>query len=91
MRIRFVLFAGLAFLLAALPAAALDSVIQRGIDPWTTIPEATFSNFYNNPLPAGFFCADFSGFSGQGGKATTELCMDTADGETGGGHGPCLP
>jgi hypothetical protein len=50
--------------LAALPAAAAEP-IQRGIDAWTTIPEATYADLNNNPLPAGFFCKEFPGFTGQ--------------------------
>jgi hypothetical protein len=56
---------GLALLLAALPAAAADRVLFRGIDPWTTVPELTFANFGASPLPAGFFCAEFQGFNGK--------------------------
>jgi len=62
---RSVLLVGLALLLAALPVAAADSVIGRGIDTWTTVPELTFVSFTGNPLPAGFFCADFPGYTGQ--------------------------
>ena len=50
--------------LAALPVAAAEP-IQRGIDAWTTVPEATWADLNDNPLPAGFFCKDFPGFSGQ--------------------------
>jgi hypothetical protein len=49
--------------LAALPAAAAEP-IQRGIDAWTTVPEATYADLRNNPIPAGFFCKEFAGFSG---------------------------
>ena len=49
--------------LAALPAMAAEP-IQRGIDAWTTLPEGTYANLLNNPLPAGFFCKDFPGFTG---------------------------
>src|ERR1043166_1593525 len=58
-------FAVLALFLAALPAAAADPVIQRGIDPWTTVPELTYANFEVNPIPAGFFCATYPGFTDQ--------------------------
>lgn len=63
MRIRYVL-AALALCLAALPAAAAPA-LQRGVDIWETVPEATFSDFADNPLPAGFFCAEFPGYTGQ--------------------------
>ena len=65
MRIRSTVFAVLALCLAALPAAAVDPVIQRGIDLWATVPEMTNANFHADPLPAGFFCADFQGYTGQ--------------------------
>ena len=55
----------LILLLGALPAAAANSTIRRGIDTWTTVPEFTFASFWANPLPAGFFCAEFAGFTGQ--------------------------
>jgi hypothetical protein len=55
----------LAILLAALPAAAADNVIGRGIDPWTTIPEGTFTDLRDNPIPAGFFCAQSQPFNGR--------------------------
>lgn len=59
------LFVALAILLlAALPALAAEP-IQRGIDAWTTVPEATYADLQNNPLPAGFFCNEFAGFAGQ--------------------------
>ncbi|HVR99909.1 MAG TPA: hypothetical protein VMW27_25010 [Thermoanaerobaculia bacterium] len=54
----------LAFLLAALPAAAAD-VIGRGIDPWTTVPTGTYADLRDNPIPAGFFCAQSQPFSGR--------------------------
>ena len=62
---RSAIFVGLVLLLAALPVAAADAVIQRGIDPWTTAPEMTYANFRDNPLPMGFFCSEFAGFDGQ--------------------------
>jgi hypothetical protein len=49
--------------LAALPAAAAD-VIYRGIDPWITVPDGTYADLRNNPIPAGFFCADSPAFDG---------------------------
>lgn len=58
-------FTVLALFLAALPAAAADRVIHRGIDPWTTIPEFTYMNFHIYPIPAGFFCGAFPGFTDQ--------------------------
>jgi len=55
----------LILVLGALPVVAAESVIRRGIDTWTTVPELTFASFASNPLPAGFFCAEFAGFTGQ--------------------------
>jgi hypothetical protein len=65
MRVRSTVLAVVALCLAALPAAAIDPVIQRGIDLWTTNPATTVVNFHADPLPAGFFCADFPGYTGQ--------------------------
>jgi hypothetical protein len=59
---RFLLVALAILFLAALPAAAADSIL-RGIDTWTTIPERTFADLRNNPIPAGFFCKEFPGFA----------------------------
>src|SRR5690349_4706266 len=65
MSTRSILLVALAVLfLAALPAAAIDSV-QPGVDAWTTVPEATFADLRNNPLPAGFFCKEFPAFTGR--------------------------
>jgi hypothetical protein len=79
MTIRTAALVVLSLLLAALPAAAADSVIYRGIDPWTTVPEMTFANFHSNPLPAGFFCAAFPGFAGQIWLQGVPLASDAAD------------
>jgi hypothetical protein len=49
--------------LAAAPAFAAGPVL-RGIDAWKTVPEATYANLVNNPLPAGFLCNEFPGFTG---------------------------
>src|SRR5262245_63067549 len=49
--------------LAAAPAFAAPPVL-RGIDAWTTVPEGTYANLVNNPLPAGFLCNEFPGFTG---------------------------
>ncbi len=62
---RSTILVALAFLLAALPATAADNVIGRGIDPWTTIPEGTFTDLVDNPIPAGFFCAQSQPFNGR--------------------------
>jgi hypothetical protein len=65
MSTRSTLLVALAVLLfAALPVAAAEP-IQRGVDAWRTVPEATWADLSDNPLPAGFFCKDFPGFSGQ--------------------------
>ncbi len=62
---RSTILVALAILLAALPAAAADNVIGRGIDPWTTVPEGTYADLANNPIPAGFFCAQSQPFNGR--------------------------
>ena len=51
--------------LIALPAAAASPGIRAGIDPWVTVPEGTFSDFRENPLPAGFFCTASPAFTGR--------------------------
>jgi hypothetical protein len=51
--------------LVALPVAAASPVIRAGIDPWRTVPEGTFSDFRENPLPAGFFCTASPAFTGR--------------------------
>lgn len=51
--------------LLALPAAAAGPVIRAGIDPWRTVPEGTYSDFGENPLPAGFFCTASPAFAGR--------------------------
>jgi len=61
---RSVLLVVLAILcLAAAPAFAAQPVL-RGTDAWTTVPEGTYANLVSNPLPAGFLCNEFPGFSG---------------------------
>jgi hypothetical protein len=62
---RSTILVALAFLLAALPAVAADNVIGRGIDPWVTVPEGTFADLNDNPIPAGFFCAQSQPFNGR--------------------------
>ncbi len=62
---RSTILVALAILLAALPAAAADNVIGRGIDPWATVPEGTYADLANNPIPAGFFCAQSQSFNGR--------------------------
>ena len=52
--------------LAALPLAALERVIPNGIDLWETSSDgSTYVDFKNNPIPAGFFCANSAPFSGR--------------------------
>ncbi|HVR99910.1 MAG TPA: hypothetical protein VMW27_25015 [Thermoanaerobaculia bacterium] len=62
---RSTLLVALALLLAALPAAAANNMLGRGIDPWTTVPQGTFTDLRNNPIPAGFFCAQSQPFNGR--------------------------
>ncbi|HYG64765.1 MAG TPA: hypothetical protein VEL74_19450 [Thermoanaerobaculia bacterium] len=65
MRIRSTVLTLVALCLAALPAIAADRVIQRGVDIWETVPQMTYTSFANNPIPAGFFCAEFPGYTGR--------------------------
>jgi hypothetical protein len=54
-----------AVFLAALPLAA-DTVIQRGIDSFTTTADGrTFYDFKAEPIPAGFFCRSSAPFTGR--------------------------
>ena len=53
-------------LLVGIPALAADTVIQRGIDVFTTTTDgSTFYNFARNPIPAGFFCKSSKPFTGR--------------------------
>jgi hypothetical protein len=52
--------------LAGLSPLAADSVIQRGIDVFTTTADGTtFYDFAHNPIPAGFFCKSSKAFTGR--------------------------
>ncbi len=54
-----------ALVLIALPAAAADIHIQSGIDVWWTPDDgSTRADFKDQPIPAGFFCADSAPFYG---------------------------
>jgi hypothetical protein len=69
--------------LAALPAAALERVIPNGIDLWQTSSDgSTFVDFANNPIPAGFFCANSEPFTGRVGFKGVPVAADTALGAT---------
>src|SRR6185295_9102733 len=64
-RNRGILLAALAVVLLAAPLAA-DSVIQRGVDTFTTIADGTtFYDFAQTPIPAGFFCKKSTPFTGR--------------------------
>jgi hypothetical protein len=53
-------------LLLGLSPLAADSVIQRGIDTFTTTANGTtYFDFAQNPLPAGFFCDKSAVFTGR--------------------------
>ncbi|HEX3553142.1 MAG TPA: hypothetical protein VIA62_07930 [Thermoanaerobaculia bacterium] len=55
-----------AMLLVSLSALAADPVIKHGVDTFTTTANGkTFYSFAQNPIPAGFFCADSAAFSGR--------------------------
>jgi hypothetical protein len=49
--------------LAAVPAGAAEAV-HSGADLWQTTTGFTFTSFVDNPIPAGFFCADSKPFTG---------------------------
>jgi hypothetical protein len=53
-------------LLLGLSPLSADSVIQRGIDAFTTVGDGrTFYDFSQNPIPAGFFCERSKAFTGR--------------------------
>lgn len=53
-------------LLVGTPLLAADTVIQRGIDVFTTTSDgSTFYDFANHPIPAGFFCKNSEAFTGR--------------------------
>jgi hypothetical protein len=53
-------------LLVGIPALAADTVIQRGIDVFTTTSDgSTYYSFAHNPIPAGFFCEKSEAFTGR--------------------------
>jgi hypothetical protein len=67
LRTHVALGAGLALLLAALPALAGTPIdrVPAGFDYWQTLGSgATAYSFANDPLPAGFFCAGSKAFTG---------------------------
>lgn len=66
MRNRTVLAMLVCSLLLGLSPLAADSVIQRGIDVFTTVGDGkTFYDFAQNPIPAGFFCKKSKEFTGR--------------------------
>lgn len=65
-------------LLVAIPAAAASPAIRAGIDPWRTVPEGTYSDFRENPLPAGFFCTASPAFTGRIWMRGVPLASDNA-------------
>lgn len=53
-------------LLLGLSPLSADSVIQRGVDVFTTAGDGrTFYDFSQNPIPAGFFCERSKAFTGR--------------------------
>ncbi len=66
MRLRMVLAVLAVSILAGLSPLAADSTVQRGIDVFTTKANgATYFDFAQNPLPAGFFCESSKAFTGR--------------------------
>lgn len=49
----------------ALAASGPRDVIERGSDLWRTLPEGSYVEFSENPIPAGFFCSGSEHFSGR--------------------------
>ncbi len=45
-------------------AAAANDVITKGVDTWPTAEGASYTSFADDPIPAGFFCADSPAFAG---------------------------
>jgi len=53
-------------LLVGIPPLAAETVIQRGIDVFTTSPDgSSYYDFAKNPIPAGFFCESSKAFTGR--------------------------
>lgn len=66
MRNRTILAMLVSSLLLGLSPLSADSVIQRGIDVFTTVGDGkTFYDFAQNPIPAGFFCKKSKEFTGR--------------------------
>ena len=66
MRNRSILATLLVSLLLGPPLLAADTVIQRGIDVFTTVADGkTYLDFAHNPIPAGFFCKRSAAFTGR--------------------------
>ncbi len=65
MRHRVIVLAAFAVaLLVALPLLAVDTVIHRGVDTFTTTSNGTtFYDFAHHPIPAGFFCKSSAAFT----------------------------
>lgn len=64
MRNRTILTMLMSSLLLGLSPLSADSVIQRGIDVFTTAGDGrTFYDFSQNPIPAGFFCNKSKAFT----------------------------
>ncbi|HVS00738.1 MAG TPA: hypothetical protein VMW27_29225 [Thermoanaerobaculia bacterium] len=54
------------FVLATLPAAAMEDTIINGIDVFTTPADGTtYFEFRQEPIPAGFFCSKSKPFTGR--------------------------
>lgn len=66
MRNRTVLIMLVSSLLLGLAPLSADSVVQRGVDVFTTAGDGrTFYDFSQNPIPAGFFCERSKVFTGR--------------------------
>jgi len=67
MRRPVIVFAAFAVaLVVAFPLLAVDTVIHRGVDTFTTTSNGTtFYDFAYHPIPAGFFCKSSAAFTGR--------------------------
>jgi hypothetical protein len=61
-----ILVTALVSFLLGFSSVSADSVIQRGIDTFSTVGNGTtFYDFSHNPIPAGFFCKGSKAFTGR--------------------------
>jgi hypothetical protein len=59
-----ILVLALALALAVTSAAGASEPIRKGVDVWVTVAGMAHTTFADDPIPAGFFCADSRPFTG---------------------------